>query len=301
MNKVISARNTHRSFASRFIDVMIKKELNERSAKHNERRNAPIAVFGNDWIGISINVDGLYEAENIADLIQLLKTFKINFEHSSAVDIGANIGNHSIEFSKYFSRVICFEPNPRTFDLLSANTKRLTNVAIHNFGCSSSLEKIKFKEDYNNLGGSSSAIDILGNNEIEILVKPLDDLFDDLSNVELIKIDVEGMEYSALKGAEKVISKFHPVICLEQHEAEFQSGYIETQSLDWLRSKGYRIFTLKNKKRRSFIIRRLNNIKQLFFGVQENREIIEYTKLPRSTYSSIYAVHQAKFNEHAAF
>lgn len=294
MNQVLSARNTYRSFGSRFIDVMIKKELNKRSSSHNERRNAPIAVFGNDWIGININVDGVYEGEEIADLIQLLKTLNLNIEHSVAVDIGANIGNHSIEFSKYFLRVICFEPNPRAFDLLSANTRRLKNVSIHNFGCSSTVEKIKFFEDYNNIGGSSSAIDITGNNEIEISVKPLDDLLDDLSDVELIKIDVEGMEYSALKGAEKVISKFHPVICFEQHEAEFHSGFAETQTLDLLRTKGYRIFALKNKKQRSLIVRRLNNIKQLFFGVRENREIIEYEKLPKSSYSMIYAVHQSK-------
>jgi FkbM family methyltransferase len=294
MNKVLSVRNTYRSFVSRLTDAMIVKKLNKRSAKHNERRNAPIAVFGNDLIGISISVGGLYDGEEIADLIQLLKTLKLNIEHSSAVDIGANIGNHSIEFSKYFSRVISFEPNPRTFDLLAANTKRLTNVAIHNFGCSSSVEKIKFIEDYNNIGSSSATRDIVGNNEIEILVKPLDDLFDDLSNIELIKIDVEGMEYPALKGAEKVIEKFHPVICLEQDEVEFRSEYNETQSLDWLRSKGYRIFTLKNNKQRSLIIRRLNNIKQLFFGVHENREIIEYAKLPRSTYSMVYAVYHSK-------
>lgn len=295
MNKILSARKTHRSFASRVIDVLIKKELSKRSAKHNERRNAPIAVFGNDWIGININVDGIYEGEDIADLIQLLKVLKIDVAHSSAVDIGANIGNHSIEFSKYFSRVICFEPNPRTFDILSANTKRLTNIVIHNFGCASSFENIKFTEDFNNIGGSSGVItNIKGSNEIEILVKPLDDLFDDLSNVELIKIDVEGMEYSALKGAEKVISKFHPVICLEQHEAEFHSKHNETEALDWLRSKGYRVFSLKNMTQKSLIIRRLIDIKQLFFGVRENREIIEYTKLPKATYSMIYAIHRSK-------
>lgn len=294
MNKVLSSRSSHLPFYSHFISVFIINELNKRSVKYNERRNAPIAVFGNDWIGININVDGIYEGEYISDLINLLKTIDIDIENSSAVDIGANIGNHSIEFSKYFSSVICFEPNPRTFDILEANTKRLTNIIIHNWGCSASVEKIKFTEDFNNIGGSSSVIEISGSNEIEILVKPLDDLFEGLGNVELIKIDVEGMEYLALKGAEKVISKFHPVICLEQHESEFNSKYNETESLDWLRSKGYRIFSLKNKKRKNFIVRRLINIKQLFFGVKENREIIEYAKLPKSTYSMVYAIHQSK-------
>lgn len=289
MKKVIFERVNHVSFFSRFVGILLKRILNKRSIKHNERRGAPMAVFGNDWIGININVDGIYEGEDIEDLFNLLKQIEFNTQSSTAIDIGANIGNHSIEFSKSFKNVICFEPNPRAFDILAANTKRLNNVQIHNWGCSSSIEKIRLKENFNNIGESSAAMDVISNNEIEILVKPLDEMIDSLRNLALIKIDVEGMELSALKGAEKTISKFHPVIFLEQHQEEFGSKHNETASLDWLRSKGYRIFSLAPKK--SFLIRRLNNVRQLFFGKTELRVIIEYDRLPKATYASIYAIH----------
>lgn len=291
MNKIISERRNHKSFYSRLLNKLMNYELKKRSAAHNERRGFPIAVFGNDLIGIKINIDGIYEGEHIEDLFHLLKKIDIDVQNSTAIDIGANIGNHSIEFSKFFANVICFEPNPRTFDILAANTKRIHNVQIFPWGCSSKVNKIKFHEDFNNIGASSRVVDINSDSDFEVYVKPLDEMIETLRNVSLIKIDVEGMEFSALKGAEKVITKHYPVICFEQHESEFDSEFNETKSINWLRSKGYKIFSLAHKKRRNTVIKKLHNLKQLLFGYNEHRAIIEYEKLPKATYSMIYAVH----------
>jgi FkbM family methyltransferase len=252
-------------------------------------------VFGNDVIGNELMVDGIFEGEYIRDLFYLLKLLNIDVKNSSAIDIGAGIGNHSIKFSKYFSNVISFEPNPRTFDLLAANTKRLTNVKIYNWGCSSSDAVIRFHKCFNNIGSSSSILKIASNNESEIVVKPLDEIINDLNNVALIKIDIEGMEYSYLIGAEKVISKFNPIICLEQHEAEFNSKFNETASIDWLCAKGYRMFLLLQKKRRCFIPRHLNTLLRLFFGRINGRVIVEHEKLPKSDYAMIFEVHSRLF------
>ena len=41
----------------------------------------------------------------------------------SALDIGANIGNHSVFLSKFFKKIHSFEPNPKTYDVLSLNSK----------------------------------------------------------------------------------------------------------------------------------------------------------------------------------
>lgn len=291
MKNIISRRQTHESFYSRLTSILIKKELNRRAQKHNERRGMPISVFGNDWIGININVDGLYESEHLGDLIQLLNKIGVETENSTAIDIGANIGNHAIEFSKYFADVICFEPNPRTFDVLAANAKQRKNIQVNKWGCSSSNQKIKLQEDFNNVGSSSAVMPISSQNSLEILVKPLDEMIDTFSNVSLIKIDIEGMEIEALKGAESTISKFRPVICLEQNETEFNNGSVETESLDWLRAKGYKILSLAAQKRHNPFIRRMKNIKQMFFGITEDRMIVEYKTLPKATYSMIYAVH----------
>ena len=46
-----------------------------------------------------------------------------------ALDVGANIGNHTVRFSApKFEKVYCYEPNKVAFYLLSINTKPLSNV-----------------------------------------------------------------------------------------------------------------------------------------------------------------------------
>ncbi|MDD7804229.1 MAG: FkbM family methyltransferase [Endozoicomonas sp. (ex Botrylloides leachii)] len=289
MRKPIANRETYESFFKVLKDEFIIKELQSRANNLNEKRGMPIAVFGNDWIGLNLNIHGLYEKEYLADLKNLLSVIGIDTANSTAIDIGANIGNHAIEFSSYFNKVICFEPNPRTFDVLEANAKQVKNIDVNNWGCASSQQYLKLQEDFNNIGGSHVSMEIEGKNYAEILVKPLDESIDSMSAVSLIKIDVEGMEIEALKGADKVISKFHPVICLEQHQSEFSQNIHETESIAWLRSKGYRIFSLCQPK--SKILRRLNKLTHIAFGIKRKRKIIEFKKLPKATYPMIYAIH----------
>ena len=51
---------------------------------------------------------------------------KIDCENSSCLDIGANIGNHSIFFSKFFKQVLCYEPVELTHKLLEINRYSLS-------------------------------------------------------------------------------------------------------------------------------------------------------------------------------
>ena len=88
-------------------------------------------------------------------------------------------------------------------------------------------------------------------------------MIDSFINVSLIKIDVEGMVIEALKGADKIISKFWPIICWEQNPLDYNANYIETESLDWLRTKDYKIFSLAGKKPRNLFVRRLKKLKQM--------------------------------------
>jgi hypothetical protein len=47
-------------------------------------------------------------------------------------------------------------------------------------------------------------------------VKPLDSLVD-VNNIWFMKLDVEGLEYEALKGAKRIIEENHPIILIEQN------------------------------------------------------------------------------------
>jgi FkbM family methyltransferase len=143
------------------------------------------------------------------------------------VDAGANIGNHTIFFSKFLDakRVYAFEPQKYVFEILSKNIKlnNLENkVKLYNIGLGEKRSKGSLiVVDENNLGRSKLNL----NSEGEIEVIPLDDiLFNKEDKVDLIKIDVEGMELDVLKGAKKILSEYHPDLYIEAiTESQFLS------------------------------------------------------------------------------
>lgn len=295
MKKIISSRIYKENFFNRLIDRTITRKLIKRSSSYNLNRKNPIVIFANDEIGININTYGSYEKNEIHDLFALLKNLNIKTKNFTAIDIGANIGNHSIEFSKYFKKVISFEPNPKVFNLLKLNTENINNVEIYNYGCGTvDTNQILF-ESYDNIGSSSTKYKDHKKNQISIRIKPLDIFFGQLKDLKLIKIDVEGMEFETIKGAKKIIDHFKPVICFEQHKEEFLENSNETKSIDLLRSQGYKIFALNKNKRINFFYRIFYTFKEILFGIVENREIIEYKKLSKDTYGTIFALHESFF------
>ena len=294
MKHVISQRLERKNGYKRILDIFIARELAKRSSRFNEKRGMPIAVFGNDWIGINIALKGLFEEEHLKDLNHLLINLDFDVSNSTAIDIGSNIGNHAIEFAKYFQKVICYEPNQRAYDLLATNTKHLKNVEVFNLGIGSKEEFLQLQENINNIGGSSAKYQIDAKNIVNIEIKPLDNFLDSFKKVMLLKIDVEGMEIDVLRGAEKIITKFYPLVCFEQHETDFLNCFNETEVIDWLRKKDYKIYAIYKPIRKNIIVRRLKNIMQMIIGFKDSREIIEYKKLPKGNYDMVYAIHSSR-------
>lgn len=246
----------------------------------------------NEYISIDIMVDGVYDLKSINEILQLLKSDNLNFKFDTLIDIGANIGNHSVYLSKYFKNVIAFEPNPFTFEILRLNTYQYSNIKINNFGLSSSEDSVFLSEDKRNLGGSQIYND---KNDIpsnlvarEISLKKLDDLNIDASlDGVLIKLDVEGHEIHALKGSKNFINKYKPVICFEQHEEDFINSTSET--IDFLSDLNYDFF-LFNNVFDSYKFMPLRVLLKLLF---QNTYIIKKTPILKpGFYDSIIAIHK---------
>ena len=133
------------------------------------------------------------------------------------LDIGANIGNHTIYLCATADcRVTAFEPNTE----LSATLRR--SVSLNGLG-----EKIRIVEagagarpgtahfasaKPENLGAQSLSVTDDPSNEIKIVT--LDDT-DGLDDVRMIKIDVEGMELQVLEGSLKLLERARPIIYVE--------------------------------------------------------------------------------------
>jgi FkbM family methyltransferase len=153
------------------------------------------------------------------------------------VDIGANVGNHTVYVSKFLdaARIIVFEPNPAAIRILRANLalNRCSNVDVRYLGTAlasgSSMLRLVEAEPHN-LGGASFVPDPRG----DVRSVPGDSLLM-FENVSFIKIDVEGMEMDILRGLEMTIKSWRPNIFIEvwtQNRGSF---------FEWCESSGYQI------------------------------------------------------------
>lgn len=203
-----------------------------------------VAVFSFDHIGISINIEGRYEGKKLDAVFEFLEEFGFLPERKTALDIGANIGNHSLFFANTFSEVISFEPNPKTFELLELNCRN-KNISVHNLGASEKNSRLKFAIYYSNIGGSKvldggSAIAPKNGELIDVDLIRIDEFLLDYQSISLIKIDVEGHEEKALLGAQNLIDQSSPVILFEQNAADISGG--TSPSIKLLESLGYKMF-----------------------------------------------------------
>lgn len=109
------------------------------------------------------------------------------------VDIGANIGQHSILAAKVVGakgEVHSFEPITKLQEQIqrSINANKLKNVTLHPYACGNTTKEKIIYIDENNIGGSSFKKNKNTMKE-KIKIIPLDTK---ITNANLVKIDVEG-------------------------------------------------------------------------------------------------------------
>lgn len=192
---------------------------------HRAERGLLFELHPGEEIDRHIATYGIYERRILHYLETLVPTGGV------VLDIGANIGNHALFLSKKASEVHCFEPNPCAYGRLERNIRlnRASSVRVHRFGLGDRDMSACFSETSGNLGASHFGKD--GN--LELLIRKGDDAIS-LPRIDLIKIDVEGMEASVFKGLRGTIRKHRPAIAFECHD---------TESWDAIRDSlpGYRI------------------------------------------------------------
>jgi len=137
-------------------------------------------------------------------------------ENSVFLDIGANIGNHTIFFAKILGakKIYAFEPQEDIFRILKKNlflNKISDKVSLYNIALGSKKTFGRIKSIKKNNFGSFAIKEGLGG---KIKIVPLDS-FGIKEKIHLIKIDVEGFEKEVLKGARNTISKNKPFCWIE--------------------------------------------------------------------------------------
>lgn len=71
-----------------------------------------MAVYSREFVSRFIISYGFYERHYIRELFKFLERKDVLTHEKTCLDIGANIGNHSVRFSQIFRQVYAFEPHP---------------------------------------------------------------------------------------------------------------------------------------------------------------------------------------------
>jgi len=136
-------------------------------------------------------------------------------EGSVFVDVGANVGYYTLIASRLVGsrgKIYAIEPVPSTVTILRANVKlnECNNVIIVENAAWFTKRELILRipgSDY----GYTSAVR-RGNKSILVKATPLDELLQDVEHIDIIKIDVEGAEYEALKGAKSTLLKTECIV-----------------------------------------------------------------------------------------
>jgi FkbM family methyltransferase len=255
--------------SKRIVKVASAYKKNKRDKKRFAYGNGKPFTQKIDLLGTSFNIvldptknagvdeiiaqDGFWEKDLSLQFTKHIKEGDIFF------DIGANIGYHSLFVSallKNTGKVYAFEPLSYLCEQLhkSVEVNGFSNVEICNFGLAEKDDTQILHVREENTGGSSlfsfPEMDKFKVKETEkVILKKLDNFFDHTVKVDLIKIDVEGYEFEALKGAENILKQNLPIIFMEFSPVFYIQDYPDKSEklMTFLKQLGYSFYRLNGQ------------------------------------------------------
>lgn len=142
------------------------------------------------------------------------------------VDCGAHVGVFTANALKRGAkRVISIEPDPRNIECLRRNFKaeiEAGRVTVIPAGAWSEEKTIQLNIGMANSGTGSMIHKEEGAVSIEVPVRPIDKIVAELGveRVDFIKMDIEGAEREALKGAAEILKKYKPRLMMDAYHLE---------------------------------------------------------------------------------
>lgn len=187
--------------------------------------------------------------ENIAQIFVDAET--------NVLDVGANIGTHSIVFSRHAKNgeVFAFEPQSLVYSLLQTNLllNSCSNVTPYKFAVTEkdndiiSMEAFSFKAEGKDheINNGARRVDKgkITKGDL-VLTRTLDSL--DFPKIGFIKFDIQGAEIDALRGAENLIKRDRPVMFIEVEEHHLSAfGGSSKELIEKIFSLGYALFRIE--------------------------------------------------------
>ena len=184
----------------------------------------------------------------VSPLFELEPLFKNLYNIKTIIDIGSNKGQFSI-LAKYFfpnSKIYSFEPQKKYLNMQKDILKK-KNIKYYNFGIgakngnkifyitkredsSSFLKPIDNQiGDYNSKYKKKVKID-----KLENIIK-----LNDIINPSLIKLDIQGLELEALKGARKLLRKINFIIVEISYQKIYHNQVLNKEIITFLKKKNF--------------------------------------------------------------
>lgn len=171
------------------------------------------------------------------------------------VDVGAHLGWYTVNSAQMVGAggtVYAFEPNPSVAAWLTENCKLngLTNVRIERIALADKNSTADFFVGGADSLGSLKLVNAKRSNlervhRVKVPLRTLDSYLKtkNLKTLKLIKVDAEGADLEVLKGAERLLRKFHPYLIVEVYGLTWNTDVgRDKEILAYLRKLGYQAY-----------------------------------------------------------
>lgn len=200
-----------------------------------------------DWVSYNICAAGFWEENDMAEF----------GKPGKMLDIGGNIGYHAFAFAHAGWDVTTFEPLPQNVALMEAtlcrNPELAAKVRIKAFGLGEKTQQCTVMTPKDNVGDGFTKCGIAGETATpsfkyteagNFSIRRLDEVLleEKITQVDLLKIDVEGYEFQVFAGAPDFLKQYSPRLV----KTELWYAMVGTSGhhyLSMFESAGYNFFS----------------------------------------------------------
>ena len=188
-------------------------------------------------------------AAHLSKPVLFLQSKKLLSKNPVVIDIGGANGDSTEYFLKMIpnSRIYTFEANP---DLASRIKERFADKSVHAYSMALSDKEGKLTFHITDNSLSSSYKTISANNQfrtvnsVEVISSPLDTVMEkekDVSEVDILKLDVQGAESDVIRGATNTLQKTKMIIVEQSVRTPYEGGSMYYEVDDMIRKAGFEL------------------------------------------------------------
>ena len=213
-----------------------------------------------------------WDNKNIQIIVKLIKKYNSTF-----VDCGCNFGAYSIPIAKKFKNNIIYSIDASDIAINDLKNNiglnKIKNIEYFNFGIGEKNETKYFDDDISKYSNSGSYRFVNNKTKKKIKLFKLDYFFEKklikLKKNVVIKMDLEGYDFLALKGMKKIFKKFDVIIFFEFSKLLIKnSKYFDQEFINFMKKYNLNLYDLNFKKKN------VNELINLLNKIDNNNETI---------------------------